>query len=97
MTTTPIYLNGFPKLSASLKYKSFVFTGGEVSVKFNEQDCADGSAIIYARCNNSDDIMKLLLANDALRRLGYEKIELFLPYIPHPYFCSKRLFRFEQK
>ncbi len=38
---------------------------------------------IYARANSSDDIMRILLVNDALRNMDYINIHLFLSYLPY--------------
>ena len=71
-----------------LEYKSFVFNGGEVSVKLNDSygffDPDLGSDIdITARISNSEDFMKLAMLKDAIeRRLeAPADFNLFLPYV----------------
>ena len=64
-----------------IEYKKFVFSGGEVHVKLSEIE--GNKAVITHRLTNSDKIMELLLATDALRRIGYNKIALCIPYLPY--------------
>lgn len=73
-----------------LEYKSFVFNGGEVSVKLNDSygffDPDLGSDIdITARISNSEDFMKLAMLKDAIeRRLeAPADFNLFLPYVSY--------------
>lgn len=64
------------------------FPGGEVKVDINvgskEPEYDVDTVCIYASLKNSDDIMALLLANDALRR-HYPRadIDLVMPYMPY--------------
>ncbi|MCW3104833.1 MAG: hypothetical protein JWO09_3273 [Bacteroidetes bacterium] len=59
------------------------FAGGECHVKllqeYNEQDAVR----INTRLNSSDDLMILMLAVDALRRMQVKRIEAFIPYVPY--------------
>lgn len=63
-----------------IQYKTFLFSGGEVHIQLNE---AAGDVLITARLNSSDDVMRMLLAVDALRRAGAGKISAFMPYLPY--------------
>jgi ribose-phosphate pyrophosphokinase len=63
-----------------IENESFVFSGGEVHIKLKT---AVDDVLIVARLNTSDDIMKLLLATDALRRSGTKNISAFIPYLPY--------------
>lgn len=59
-----------------------IFPGGEVRVKFDTEKlerCVSVMAVI----RNSDDIMTLLLAVDAIKRAGRELGALHLPYMPY--------------
>lgn len=74
---------GFKPFNSSLEEiesKSFLFSGGEVHIKL--QDRAD-EVLVSARLNDSNDVMKLLLAVDALRRNGSKTITAFIPYLPY--------------
>jgi ribose-phosphate pyrophosphokinase len=67
-----------------LTYKTLVFNGGEVHVRLEDMEsCNDGSLVITARLNHSEDIMRLLLATDAARYLGFEHISVLIPYLPY--------------
>lgn len=81
-------LEFFPK--SNLNFEKFKFPGGEVHIKFsiNENIVSPedtNTVLISSRLNNSDDLMTLALAVDALRRfLGYSiVIHLYLPYLPY--------------
>lgn len=74
---------GFKPFNSSLEEidaKSFLFSGGEVHVKL--QGKAE-EVMISARLNDSNDVMKLLLAADALRRNGSKNISVLIPYLPY--------------
>lgn len=74
---------GFKPFDSSLEEiesKDFLFSGGEVHIKL------EGHAeevMISARLNDSNEVMKLLLAADALRRNGSKNISAFIPYLPY--------------
>ena len=64
-------------------FSIFKFPGGECHIKF-EAGFAPGDKVrINTRLNNSDDIMLLQLAVDALRRMDVTYIEAFIPYLPY--------------
>ncbi|RQO73988.1 phosphoribosylpyrophosphate synthetase [Pedobacter sp. KBW06] len=74
---------GFKPFNSSLEEiesKSFLFSGGEVHIKL--QDHAE-EVLVSARLNDSNEVMKLLLAVDALRRNGSKNISVFIPYLPY--------------
>jgi len=61
----------------------FQFSGGECHVKINVADISEKTSIT-AQLNSSDDIMRLLLAVDALRRVKpATSIVLTIPYFPY--------------
>ena len=69
------------KTSNDLQYTSFNFSGGEVHVKL--EDGPEKSVRIIASLNSSDEIFKLILLTDALKRKGVEITEVFIPYVPY--------------
>ncbi len=74
---------GFASNAANvINYKTSMFPGGEVYVKVDIPDWCS-SVRINSRCNNSDDLMRIILAADAIRRAGIEQIGLFIPYLPY--------------
>lgn len=70
-----------------LKYESFVFSGGEVSVKFkpNYRVMPQSEFKIVARLQNTQDLFSLALIKDAIiknfKDVGV--INLVMPYIPY--------------
>ncbi len=61
----------------------FQFSGGECHVKINVGDISDKTNIT-AHLNSSDDIMRLLLTVDAVRRVNPQSaIHLTIPYFPY--------------
>lgn len=71
--------NGYADVGPS----SLVFKGGEVQVTVKTQVIAEKFTIV-AHLRNSDDIMKLLMTTDALRR-AYPglPVHLNMPYVPY--------------
>lgn len=70
----------------------FKFPGGEVGVDINtgqitayHREAYDvGTILLTARIRNSDDVMALFMATDALRRVFVDAdINLFIPYFPY--------------
>lgn len=60
-----------------------VFPGGEPHIKIDTSLLERGNnAIIIHRVNNMTDLVEILLANDALQRLGFREIYLIMPYLP---------------
>lgn len=68
-----------------IQISSFTFSGGEVQVKVMDNDLSDCSRIfIKAFLHSSEEIFKLLMLTDALKRLtGNTPINLDIPYIPY--------------
>lgn len=60
------------------------FYGGEMHIKLdNNLDYSKLERVIITnRFRNGDDTIKVLIANDALKRKGVKHIELVMPYIP---------------
>ncbi len=74
-----------PTDATAIPFETFVFKGGEPHIKLqlptNGIDASE-SVLITQRVANSNDFMLLLLATDALRRAGYERLSLLIPYFP---------------
>ena len=63
--------------------ETFVFSGGECHVKITASEIGDNTDIL-ANLYNANDIMYLLLAVDAIRRINPKTaITLTMPYIPY--------------
>ena len=65
--------------------RSFVFPGGEVQVRIEDEALAPAAAArIEARVNGSDALMALLMLTDAVRRQYHNPaIDLVCPYLPY--------------
>lgn len=77
---------GFMSIGQEIKYKDFIFPGGEVHIRLDVEDIEVKSEDIYiisSRCQNSNDFIKILLVVNALDNLGINNIELFIPYFPY--------------
>lgn len=66
-----------------LKFKSFTFKGGEPHLQILEKkfDPSD-EVVVVSQMRSSEDLIKVILAKDALERLEAKKIELYVPYFP---------------
>jgi len=65
----------------ALAYESFVFSGGEPHIKIKPFDTTELVTITH-RIRSFNDFGMICIAVDALRRMGIEKIALFIPYFP---------------
>ena len=74
--------NIFTPFGKSIAFEAFTFNGGEPHIKITEDLKINDEVMITTRIQNFNDVGFLLLANDALRRMGIRKISLFLPYFP---------------
>jgi len=74
--------NQFEPLGKSIKFEHFTFTGGEPHIKIKETITANDEVTITTRIRQFNDVGLLLLAADALRRMGVAKLHLLLPYFP---------------
>jgi ribose-phosphate pyrophosphokinase len=63
-----------------VKFKSLTFNGGEEHIRI---DPVVSGVTITIRMNSSSDLMKVVLAVDALRRYGNKTIKLYMPYLPY--------------
>lgn len=65
-----------------IQHESFIFSGGEVHIKLKEFLPNEPVTIVH-RVDNSADLMKVVMANDALERAGHKEISLYMPYLPY--------------
>lgn len=68
-----------------IEFNLFKFSGGEVHIKLNNNIDYEQitNVVITNRITNSDDLIKILIAKDALERKGIKKFELIIPYFPY--------------
>lgn len=72
----------FQPFGKSIRHKAFDFNGGEPHLQITERLAAKNQVMITLRPQNFRDIGLLLLAVDALKRMGVDHLELLLPYFP---------------
>lgn len=70
---------------SNVEVDSLIFPGGEVNVNLFStlKNVKSNHVTITAHLSSSDEIMKLLLVNDALKRLGITTRHLKMPYVPY--------------
>lgn len=78
----------FERSKINLDIKSWLFPGGEVGIKLDASNLRytytkASYQTIVARIQNSNDLMELVMAKDALARLDNIPIVLILPYVPY--------------
>jgi len=71
-----------PKMNTIGLSRNKIFSGGEIDVALDTAIPHD-NVMITTRLVNSDDVMQLLMATDALRRRGAKNINVFFPYCPY--------------
>ncbi len=79
------YLNldpQFEPFGKTITFESFSFNGGEPHIKISEALSANDELTITCRIQSFNDLGFLLVAKDALQRMGIKYINLFLPYFP---------------
>jgi len=79
------YLNldtTFQPFDKSIEFEKFTFNGGEPHIKIKADLDLIEPITITTRIRQFNDLGFLLLANDALKRIGVQKIHLFIPYFP---------------
>ncbi len=75
--------DNFEPYGKGIEYKKFEFPSGcEPHIKLDALGIRDDSYLITVRISSMNDAMLLLLATDALRRCGVNKISVFMPYLP---------------
>lgn len=78
--------DSFGAFRIPIKCTSFIFNGGEIHFKllpFDDKGYEIDEVLITSRVNNTDDLMKIILAKDALEREGVKRFELLMPYVPY--------------
>lgn len=65
-----------------IQFESFTFKGGEPHIKISSDLSEINEVTISQRIRSFNDLGLFLLAVDAVRRLGVEKIKAILPYFP---------------
>jgi len=73
--------NPFPN-SAQMEFESFTFSGGEPHIKIKSTIEPETRVTITHRIQSFNDLGLLMIAADAVKRMGVENIELFIPYFP---------------
>jgi ribose-phosphate pyrophosphokinase len=71
----------FP-LQEEIVFQSMTFAGGEPHIKIKSELGETSEVMVTHRINSFNDFGLLLLAVDALRRMGVENISAFIPYFP---------------
>lgn len=71
-----------PIEGTAIAFKSFTFSGGEPHIKIEPGFDATQPVTITHRLTSFNRIGELYVAVDALRRMGVQKINLFIPYFP---------------
>lgn len=79
------YLNldsSFAPLGESLKFDKFTFNGGEPHIRISSELNSSDNITITTRIKSFNDLGFLLVATDAVKRLGVRSVNLFIPYFP---------------
>ena len=74
-----------PTAIPEIEFTMMQFKGGEMHIKLNNfiNYSQVEKVVITNRFRNADDIMKVLIAKDALQRKGVKNFDLIMPYIPY--------------
>ena len=65
-----------------VEFENFIFSGGEPHIKISPLAPKGGIVTITHRLNSFNDLGLLCVTVDALRRMDFKKINLFIPYFP---------------
>ena len=74
--------SNFSPNGKSLAFEAFTFNGGEPHIKIQSKLKSSDVVMITARPRCFSDMGMILLAADALQRMGVNHLELLLPYFP---------------
>jgi len=66
-----------------VQYTTSNFPAGEVFIKIDTPLSESDSVTIVTNPTSSNDVMILLMANDAIRRMKVSQVFLFMPYVPY--------------
>jgi ribose-phosphate pyrophosphokinase len=74
-----------PTAIPEIEFTMMQFKGGEMHIKLNNHINYSQveKVVITNRFRNADDIIKVLIAKDALQRKGVKNFDLIMPYIPY--------------
>jgi len=72
----------FQPFGKSLQFQAFTFSGGEPHIKIEVDDLTEEKVMITCRIQSFNDLGLLLMAADALKRMGVKELDLCLPYFP---------------
>ena len=74
-------------LRGQFKYQSSQFPGGEQFIRIDLESASQQDpsvpTLIFTRLRNGDDVMKLLMAKNAMNQLGFDVRAAVLPYFPY--------------
>jgi ribose-phosphate pyrophosphokinase len=85
MLTLNLDPNFKPFKGEEIQFQAFTFAGGEPHIKIvspSPPESGWGEVFITHRLNSFNDLGLLCVAVDALRRMGVQHLETFLPYFP---------------
>lgn len=76
---------GFAPIGSGLQFEMLQFNGGEMHIKLNNEDDYSNieKVVITNRFRGGDDIMKVLIAKEALQRKGVKHFDLVMPYVSY--------------
>ncbi len=80
-----LYLNLSPAIQfePALSFETFIFSGGEPHIRIAPVDTPLHIPVcITQQARSCNDFMLAILAKDALTRMGFQQVELFIPYFP---------------
>jgi len=87
MEMRTINLDGMfvPVSKPEIEFETFKFPGGELHIKLNNNIAYHNveHVLITHRIKNMDDVMLIMLAQDALKQKGVERFSLVIPYVPY--------------
>lgn len=66
----------------AIQFVTLRFPGGEEHIRLELEDFPE-PVVIIVKLTSSADVMRLLLANDALQEAGYHDRTLYMPYVPY--------------
>jgi len=72
----------FQPFETSIQFEQFTFSGGEPHIQIKDTITANDEITITTRIREFNNVGLILLAADALRRMGAKKLHLFVPYFP---------------
>jgi len=72
----------FEPFGKGIDIERFTFSGGEPHLLIREALNPEDEVMICCRARSFEDMGLILLAADALKRFGIERLQLFIPYFP---------------